>query len=251
MIRTNETKSPRSADEASHTKGRGWPQDVRLELARAVVDQRLSAYKVAARLGVPYTTAQQWVKRYREGGAAALTSAARGSTTQSQGSSQCARRAAILATKAAQPQAGTRRIRDVMKRFLGMGTSETTVRRVLQSEGMMQRRPAARAKPKPAPHHFERAEPNQLWQSDLFTFLLRRHERLYVAAFLDDHSRYLVSLARWLTISAALWCWRPWRAASPTTVHRVRFSPTKAASTPLGVARRSSRRSYAGTGFST
>ena len=43
--------------------------------------------------------------------------------------------------------------------------------------------------------HFERAEPNQLWQSDLFTFLLRRHERIYVAAFLDDHSRYLVSLA--------------------------------------------------------
>src|SRR6185503_1713797 len=29
----------------------------------------------------------------------------------------------------------------------------------------------------------------------LFTFLLRRHERIYVAAFLDDHSRYLVSLA--------------------------------------------------------
>ena len=42
---------------------------------------------------------------------------------------------------------------------------------------------------------FERAEPNQLWQSDLFTFLLSRHERIYVAAFLDDHSRYLVSLA--------------------------------------------------------
>src|SRR6202008_4597315 len=35
----------------------------------------------------------------------------------------------------------------------------------------------------------------QLWQSDLFTFLLRKHERVYVAAFLDDHSRYLVSLA--------------------------------------------------------
>ena len=49
-------------------------------------------------------------------------------------------------------------------------------------------------KPKPVEHRFERAEPNQLWQSDIFTFLLRRHERLYVAAFLDDYSRYMVSL---------------------------------------------------------
>src|SRR5207237_4560857 len=42
---------------------------------------------------------------------------------------------------------------------------------------------------------FERAEPNQLWQSDIFTFLLRRHERLYLAAFMDDHSRFIVSYA--------------------------------------------------------
>jgi hypothetical protein len=53
-------------------------------------------------------------------------------------------------------------------------------------------RPAAKAQP--AVQAFERAEPNQLWQSDIFTFLLRRHERLYVAAFMDDYSRYLVSL---------------------------------------------------------
>ena len=43
------------------------------------------------------------------------------------------------------------------------------------------------------PRRFERAEPNQLWQSDIFTFLLRRHERLYMAAFMDDHSRFIVS----------------------------------------------------------
>ncbi|HEV2272338.1 MAG TPA: DDE-type integrase/transposase/recombinase [Steroidobacteraceae bacterium] len=52
-----------------------------------------------------------------------------------------------------------------------------------------------KAKPQRQEIRFERAQPNQLWQSDLFTFLLRRHERIYVAAFLDDHSRYLVSLS--------------------------------------------------------
>ena len=82
-----------------------------------------------------------------------------------------------------------------MRRFLGIGISETTVRRVLRAEGIKPQAAKRRVRRKVEVHHFERAEPNQLWQSDLFTFLLRRHERIYVAAFLDDHSRYLVSLA--------------------------------------------------------
>ena len=44
---------------------------------------------------------------------------------------------------------------------------------------------------------FERARPNQLWQTDLFTFLLKRqNRRVYLVAFLDDHSRYLVARPR-------------------------------------------------------
>jgi transposase InsO family protein len=81
-----------------------------------------------------------------------------------------------------------------MARFQGLGVSETTVRRVLHEEGLLEQAPAAVEKPEGPEHRFERAEPNQLWQSDIFTFLLRRHQRLYVTAFLDDCSRYVVSL---------------------------------------------------------
>jgi len=36
---------------------------------------------------------------------------------------------------------------------------------------------------------FERATPNQLWQTDLFTFVLKRqNRRVHLVAFLDDHS---------------------------------------------------------------
>jgi hypothetical protein len=42
---------------------------------------------------------------------------------------------AILATRKAEPRAGSRRIRDVMRRLLGIGASQTTVRRVLRAEG--------------------------------------------------------------------------------------------------------------------
>ena len=40
---------------------------------------------------------------------------------------------------------------------------------------------------------FERAKPNQLWQTDLFTFVLKRqNRRVYLVAFMDDHSRFIV-----------------------------------------------------------
>jgi transposase InsO family protein len=61
-----------------------------------------------------------------------------------------------------------------------------------------------------APHpdkvrHFERARPNQLWQTDLFTFVLKRqNRRVYLVAFMDDHSRFLVSYGLHASQSSAL-----------------------------------------------
>jgi transposase InsO family protein len=169
--------------------GKRWPLDIRLAVARAVVEGQASGYEAARRFSVPYTTLSEWVRWYRAGGVEGLKPQPRPQRKRD------ARREASVTVKREQPQAGGRRIRDVMKRFFGIGTSETTVRRVLQAEGITQKREPPKAKPKPKPVRFERAEPNQLWQSDLFTFLLRKHQRVYVAAFLDDHSRYLVSLA--------------------------------------------------------
>ena len=132
----------------------------------------MSAHTVAPRFGVPYTTLLEWSKKYREGGEARLLPAG-GRHVAQVGVASAARRSAIVAAKQAQPTAGSRRIRDVLKRYFGLGTSATTVRRVLKQEGLAPTRAKVRAKPQPRAHRFERAEPNQLWQSDLFTFLLR------------------------------------------------------------------------------
>jgi hypothetical protein len=52
---------------------------------------------------------------------------------------------------------------------------------------------------------FERAKPNQLWQTDLFTFILKRqNRRVYLVAFMDDHSRFLVSYGLHASQSGAL-----------------------------------------------
>ena len=72
--------------------------------------------------------------------------------------------------------------------------SASTVRRILAETGMATPpSPGSVDRGERPPRRFERGAPNQLWQSDIFTFLLRRHERLYLTAFMDDHSRFLVS----------------------------------------------------------
>jgi transposase InsO family protein len=180
------------------TGHRKWPNEVRLQLAQAVVDRGAAAATVAQAFGIPVTTVVDWSHRYRRYGADPSTWWAvemrRRKERKAQDRATDPRRAAVVASRQKHPEHGTRRIRDLMARFQGLGVSETTVRRILHEEGLLESVPAPVAKPGPSEHRFERAEPNQLWQSDIFTFLLRRHQRLYVAAFMDDYSRYIVSL---------------------------------------------------------
>jgi transposase InsO family protein len=134
----------------------------------------------------------EWVQRFKDGGPEALRPRHGGPPKKPQDAPD-PRRDAVTALKREHPEHGTRRIRDLLARFEGLGVSETTVRRILHEAGLLQERPAELDKAPRPETRFERAAPNQMWQSDIFTFLLRRHERLYLTAFMDDHSRFLVS----------------------------------------------------------
>jgi len=169
-----------------------WSLEVRQRVVRAIVEQGLPVQRVARTVGVPGTTASEWVRKYRQGGLPALEMKPAGPRPRPTTSDP--RRRAVVALRRAHPELGVRRIRDMVRRWAALAVSATTVRRWLAAERPRPPR-VARPVPKPRPptRRFERAEPNQLWQSDLFTFRLRRHERVYVAAFLDDHSRYVVA----------------------------------------------------------
>ncbi|HVO29124.1 MAG TPA: IS481 family transposase [bacterium] len=184
---------PRKKETARDGSRRAWPVELRVRAAQAVVEDGMSMMAVAKAFGVPHTTICDWVRRYRQFGADGLAPGATLSTRDALRKID-PRRKAVIDAKREAPERGTRRIRDILERFEGLGISETTVRRILHEEGLLERREAPKPKPRPEPKRFERAEPNQLWQSDLFTFLLRKHERIYVAAFMDDYSRFLVSL---------------------------------------------------------
>src|SRR5437763_9865988 len=91
-----------------------------------------------------------------------------------------ARRDAVVAMKQAFGHFGARKISDSLKRFEAIGVSETQVRRILHEEGLLPEQQPTVPKGPPPERRFERAEPNQMWQSDIFEFWLRRHQKLYV-----------------------------------------------------------------------
>jgi transposase InsO family protein len=180
---------------------REYPLEFRLQAVREIEEQDRSQDEVARALGVSKAALGIWLRAYRSGGVKALENPQ--SVVEAQRKKKRkpkpevkaqVHRKAVIEMKEAHPQYGTRRIRDLLRRFEAVGVSEQEVRRVLHEAGFL-----LRAEPQAPRQHpkrrFERAQPNQLWQSDIFTFLLRRHERIYVTVFLDDHSRFVVSHA--------------------------------------------------------
>jgi transposase InsO family protein len=105
--------------------------------------------------------------------------------------------AAIVATKARFPDFGLKRVAQYLLRFGGVKVAPATVRRTLARAGVKPAPPIRRPRrARPLPRRFERARANQLWQTDITSFVLPRPgARVYLTVFLDDHSRYVVSWA--------------------------------------------------------
>lgn len=162
----------------------------------------LPAGDFAPLVGLSKFTLYEWKRRFEADGPAGLADKPRGS---SQGSRlpEVTRRT-ILMLKQSNPDWGCQRISDVLLRGPALSASPAAVARVLHEAGYQ----AEEAPTSPHPdreRRFERARPNQLWQTDLFTFVLKRqNRRVYLVAFMDDHSRFLVSYGLHASQSSAL-----------------------------------------------
>ena len=96
-------------------------------------------------------------------------------------------------SRSVSPSFGVKRISHLLKRAFFLSASPETVRRTLRAESLI-----VPSKKKPQhnitrPRFFERSTPNQLWQSDIFTFRLGGRYA-YLIGFIDDYSRYMVGL---------------------------------------------------------
>src|SRR5207237_2067574 len=113
-------------------------------------------------------------------------------------------RRTIVMLKEANPEWGCQRISDMLVRGPALPASAGAVARVLHEAGYELEEVATRPHPDKV-RHFERAKANQLWQTDLFTFILKRqNRRVYLVAFLDDHSRFITGYGLHASQSSAL-----------------------------------------------
>jgi transposase InsO family protein len=147
-------------------------------------------------------TLYAWKRKFEAGGPAALVDGPRGGPAGSRLPE--ATRRAILMLKEANPDWGCERIAALLLRGPARPASPQAIARVLPEAGYELEEAPTRPHPD-RPRSFERARPNQLWQTDLFTFMLKRqNRRIYLVAFLDDHSRFLVGYGLHASQSAAL-----------------------------------------------
>jgi transposase InsO family protein len=163
---------------------------------------KLPAGDFAPLVGLTKNSLYVWKKRFEEEGPAGLAGKPRGA----KGGSRVPEvtRRSILMLKEDNPEWGCQRITDMLARGPGLGVSAGAVARVLHEEGYELEEVLTKAHPDHI-RHFERAKANELWQTDLFTFVLKRqNRRVHLVGFMDDHSRFIVGYGLHATASAAL-----------------------------------------------
>ena len=162
----------------------------------------LPAGDFAAMVGLSKHTLYAWKKSFDRDGPAGLMEKPRGGPKGSKLPDLTKR--TILMLKQANPEWGCQRISDMLLRGPALPASAGAVARVLHEAGYALEEVTTRPHPDKV-RHFERAKPNQLWQTDLFTFVLKRkNRRIYLVAFMDDHSRFIVSYGLHASQSSAL-----------------------------------------------
>ena len=162
----------------------------------------LPARDFGALVNISRHTLYAWKHRFEQLGPAGLMEQPRGAKAGSRLPELTKR--TILMLKQAHPDWGCRRISDMLVRGPALPASPAAVARVLHEAGYEMQEVATHAHAPPV-HSFERAMPNQLWQTDLFTFMLKRqNRRVYLVAFMDDHSRFITGYGLHATQSAAL-----------------------------------------------
>src|SRR5882672_11456395 len=175
-------RDPRTAP-----KTRRYTFDEKLKAVRLHLQEGFPQTLVAEETGVSTSSLAVWVRDYRKEGEAGLR---RKPVPQQGRRLPPAVAEKIVELKRANRLFGVKKIADALRRWFFLKASSETVRKTLHAAELMD--PPAKARRNlTRPRFFERATPNQMWQSDLFTFRLGG-KYAYVVAFLDDYSRYIV-----------------------------------------------------------
>jgi len=170
--------------------GRRYPFELRLKLVKGYLEEKYPLDLLVKESGVSSHTLYAWVRRYRSLGEAGLHD---GPPNRKVKRLPLPVREKIVAVKKENKAFGVRRISDLLRRFFWLRASPEAVRQTLKAAHLIEPRKAKRQKNVDKPRFFERATPNQMWQSDIFMFRLGG-KNAYLIGFIDDYSRYITGL---------------------------------------------------------
>lgn len=195
-------KSRSLKTEKQHRTNRLTPEQ-RLLILDTWQRSGLPAKDFAGIVGIASYTLYSWKRKFDDQGPEGLFFSKGGSKPRSSRLPEVTKRT-ILMIKESNPDFGCRRISAMLERGPGLAASANTVARVLKEAGYHSEEQPTKPHPDKK-RRFERKEVNQLWQTDLFSFVLKRqNRRVHLVIYMDDHSRYIVSHGLHLSASGEL-----------------------------------------------
>jgi transposase InsO family protein len=197
MEDVEEVKKKGKGKESRYGKRYGF--EFKLRCVKLRLEEGIPVSLLSKEVGVSKDVIRRWAKAYQERGEAGLRKGVvpAGSRRKLPG----AVHEKIVEIKKQEPLFGVKRISHFLKRAFFLSASPETVRRTLGAESLIVPSRKKHQHNITRPRFFERSTPNQLWQSDIFTFRLGGRYA-YLIGFIDDYSRHLVGLELYRTQTA-------------------------------------------------
>lgn len=164
----------------------------RLRLIEQMLLPGADASDLSDKYGVSRKTAYKWLKRYKEGGIAALEDKSREPIHQPNKSPDVVEQV-VLTTHKEFPYWGPYKLQKYLinEKIISTVPSHPTIGNILRRHGCEVIR---NNKSHPAKKRFEKEQPNELWQMDFKGSFMTKEHRCYPLTVLDDYSRFSVGL---------------------------------------------------------
>ncbi len=171
--------------------GKRYGLEFKLRCVKLRLEEGIPVSLLSKEVGCSQDVIRRWAKAYEERGEAGLRKGVvpAGSRRRLPGPV----REKIVEIKKREPFFGVKRISYLLKRAFFLSASPETVRRTLRAESLIIPSKKKHQHNITRPRFFERSTPNQMWQSDIFTFRLGGRYA-YLIGFIDDYSRHMVGL---------------------------------------------------------
>ncbi len=166
--RVEKTRNPSPPRGGSPQKHLTFTFEERLRAVKLHLEEGFTQEMVGQEMGISSAAVYKWTRQYRLHGEEALKSQGRGKRRPKMPEPV---RQKILELKKEEPARGIKKISQLLRRVFFLKASAETVRRTLKEQGLVEPPPKPRRN-LVRPRFFERATPNQMWQTDIFTFRL-------------------------------------------------------------------------------